>query len=80
MNATSDTNPLKDLFGSGDLSEVVSQLGLIVKKLEEIYNKFNNYITISFIFDKHNLLPYKASPTDLGKDIFLKLFKERIYL
>lgn len=36
MNAVSDTNPLKDLFGSGDLSEVVSQLGLIVGKLEEI--------------------------------------------
>ena len=36
MNAVSDTNPLKDLFGSGDLSEVVSQLGLIVVKLEEI--------------------------------------------
>ena len=35
---------------------------------------------ISFMFDKHNLLPYKASPTDLGKDIFLKLFKERIFL
>lgn len=36
MNAASDTNPLKDLFGSGDLSEVISQLGLIVAKLEEI--------------------------------------------
>ena len=36
MNAASDTNPLKDLFGSGDLSDVVSQLGLIVAKLEEI--------------------------------------------
>lgn len=36
MNASSDTNPLKDLFGSGDLSEVISQLGLIVAKLEEI--------------------------------------------
>ena len=36
MKSVSDTNPLKDLFGSGDLSEVVSQLGLIVAKLEEI--------------------------------------------
>lgn len=36
MKSASDTNPLKDLFGSGDLSEVVSQLGLIVAKLEEI--------------------------------------------
>ena len=43
MNATSDTNPLKDLFGSGDLSEVVSQLGLIVEKLEEISNTASSF-------------------------------------
>ena len=43
MNAASDTNPLKDLFGSGDLSEVVSQLGLIVKKLEEISNTASSF-------------------------------------
>ena len=43
MNAASDTNPLKNLFGSGDLSEVVSQLGLIVKKLEEISNTASSF-------------------------------------
>ena len=27
-----------------------------------------------------NLLDYKMSPIDKGKDIFLKLFKERVYI
>lgn len=36
MKAASDTNPLADMFGKADLSGVISQLGLIVAKLEEI--------------------------------------------
>lgn len=36
MNASADTKPLDNLFGKTDLTEVVSQLGLIVNKLEEI--------------------------------------------
>ena len=36
MKAASGTNPLADMFGKTDLSEVISQLGLIVAKLEEI--------------------------------------------
>lgn len=33
------------------------------------------------MFDKENkYLGYKSSPSDMGKDVFLKLFKERIYL
>lgn len=36
MNAASGKNPLADMFGKTDLSEVISQLGLIVAKLEEI--------------------------------------------
>lgn len=36
MNASSDVNPLADMFGKTDLSGVISQLGLIVAKLEEI--------------------------------------------
>ena len=30
------------------------------------------------MFDKNNLLDYKMSPIDNGKDIFLQLFKERV--
>ena len=51
-----------------------------VRHLRRIYEKYKNYITISFIFDKHMITGYKASPTDEGKDKFLKLFNERIYL
>lgn len=52
-----------------------------IKKLKEIYKKYYKEFLISFMFDKNNeYLGYKASPSDMGKDVFLKLFKERIYL
>ena len=49
-------------------------------KLIKINNKFGGQVLISFIFDKFNLLGYKSSPIDEGKDKFIKLFKERIIL
>ena len=52
----------------------------LVNHLNKIYAKYKNYINISFIFDKHMITGYKASPTDEGKEKFLKLFNERIYL
>ena len=48
--------------------------------LLKIRSSYKNYATISFIFDKHMLTGYKASPVDAGADVFLKLFKERIIL
>ena len=51
-----------------------------IKKLKDINKKYSNFVNISFLFDKDNLLPYKASPTDKGIEIFMKLFKERIFL
>ena len=48
--------------------------------LMKIYNKYNNYVQISFIFDKHMITEYKDSPIDRGKDIYVKLFNERIVL
>lgn len=54
---------------------------LWTKKLINIYNKYNKDALISFIFDKEgNQLNYKASPIDQGMELFLKLFKERVYL
>jgi hypothetical protein len=32
------------------------------------------------MFDKENLLDYKMSPIDNGKEVFMQLFKERIIL
>lgn len=49
-----------------------------VKKLENIYNKFGKQVLITFMFDKWNLLGYKMSPIDNGKDVFLELFERRI--
>lgn len=51
------------------------------RKLTEIHNKYKDDFLISFIFDKEGqYLDYKDSPIDKNKEIFLKLFKERIYL
>ena len=52
----------------------------LIDKYKKMYIKYGNKITLSFIWDKDGILPYKASPTDLGKDVFLKLFNNRINL
>lgn len=52
----------------------------LVKNLKSIYRKYGRYIKISFIFDKDNLLQYKSSPIDEGKEKFLTLFKKRVDL
>ena len=51
-----------------------------VKKLKDINKKFSSIISISFMFDKWNLLGYKDSPIDRGADIFMQLFKRRIMI
>ena len=50
----------------------------VVKKIDNIYNKYKNRITISVLFDKWNLLGYKASPLDCGKEAFLYLWRNRV--
>lgn len=52
----------------------------LVKNYKNLYQKYGSYIQISYIFDKDNLLGYKDSPIDCGKEIFLQLFKERVTL
>ena len=48
--------------------------------LLRLHNKYKNFATISFIFDKNMITGYKDSPIDCGPDTFLQLFKERIIL
>ena len=50
------------------------------KKLMNIHDKYGKYVQISYLFDKENLLDYKDSPIDKGKDIFIQLFEKRIIL
>jgi hypothetical protein len=52
----------------------------LVQNLRRIYNKYKNFTTVSFIFDKKMITNYKDSPTDNGRDTFVKLFNERIFL
>ena len=51
-----------------------------VIKLKTLYHKYGNYVNISYIFDKENLLAYKSSPIDEGKNKFLTLFNKRIII
>ena len=52
----------------------------LTKNLTKLYNKYGNYVKITFIFDKHMITGYKDSPIDDGKEKFLQLLKERISL
>ena len=49
-----------------------------INKLKMINKKYGNYVNISFIFDTKNLLDYKDSPTDKGKETFIKLYNSRL--
>lgn len=51
-----------------------------IKNLEKLNDRFKNDINISIIYDRNMLTGYKDSPIDLDKEIFLKLFKERVRL
>ena len=48
--------------------------------LLKLKQKYQNYVVISFIFDKNMITGYKSSPIDEGQEKFLQLFKERITL
>lgn len=49
----------------------------LCRNLKALQKKYGNYIKVSYIFDIDGLLPYKASPTDAGTQIFMQLFRER---
>lgn len=51
-----------------------------IRKLKEIHRRYSPYVLISFVFDKGNLLEYKNSPVDQGKENFSYLFERRIKL
>lgn len=53
----------------------------VVDKLKKLFNKYHGWVNISFLFDKKgDKLPYKASPTDMGKEVFMELWNDRVYL
>ena len=48
--------------------------------LIRLRDRYKNFVTISFMFDKNMITGYKDSPIDCGPQVFLQLFKERIIL
>lgn len=52
----------------------------VQEKIAKVAKKFSPYATVSVVFDNENLLGYKDSPLDKGKDIFNHLFSNRIVL
>lgn len=51
-----------------------------VDKLKRINNKFGAKCNLSFIVDTDDMLGYKNSPTDKGKNVFFNLFRNRRYM
>ena len=47
-------------------------------KLYQMCNKYKNYCTMSFIYDREKITKLKDSPTDNGEDVFKELLKGRV--
>ena len=50
------------------------------QKYYQIHNKYGKEVQISYLFDFDNLLDYKDSPIDKGKEVFLQLYKNRVVI
>lgn len=48
------------------------------EKLKKLCKKNANYCLMGYMYDKPNLLDLKDSPTDKGKDIFKRIYKEGV--
>ena len=47
-------------------------------KLKDFCRLYNRYCNFSFIYDRQNLTPKKASPFDCGEEVFEKLLEKRV--
>lgn len=57
-----------------------NEFKLLKSKLIRLRERYKNFVTVSFIFDKEKVTGYKASPIDEGPEKFMYLFKKRIIL
>lgn len=48
-----------------------------IEKLAKIRKKYSHYCKITFLFDEYDILQYKSSPIDEGKEKFLRLMRQR---
>ena len=47
---------------------------------DKIIDKLSPFVSVSVLWDSTNLLSYKDSPTDKGKETLLKLMENKIYV
>lgn len=52
----------------------------LTRNLKQIATKYGNYVKISFLFDKWDILGYKEAPVDRTKEDFEFLLKHRVNL
>ena len=52
----------------------------LIKNFENMAKKYGHLVKISFLFDKGNLIGYKDSPIDRGREIFEELVANRVIL
>lgn len=82
-----------DLIKQLNVTEVIlaldKEFNTIGDELENIYankvkksfiDKLKLYFKLSIVWDTQDLLDYKDSPTDKGKEVFEKLLKERVFI
>lgn len=50
------------------------------EKIMKIYGKMTNRYNVSVIWDTEGLLNYKDSPVDQGKEVFEKLYRNRLFI
>ena len=47
---------------------------------DKIVDKLSPFVTVSVLWDTNDLLEYKDSPTDRGKETLLQLMENKIYV
>ena len=53
------------------------EFDIYIKQVKKIINLFKPYCQVNVIWDKEDLLSYKDSPTDKGKEVFDTLYEKR---
>lgn len=93
LSGSSLSNKHIEILKELDVNEVVlaldkefTEIGTTEEKLyqmkirKKMIDRLKPYFNVSVLWDSENLLAYKDSPSDKGKETFLKLFKNRLFI
>lgn len=63
-------------YEEADSYEATAYYNKLIKKVAPLVP----YCSVYLVLDKYNRIPYKASPTDEGKEVLMELMKEKILI